>query len=170
MLIAKQNFWNDADQATRLLKERTSLSGLIETCHTIFTEIEEVDILMEMAREEEDKDGEKEASTPAGRTGKKGPGNFPLISPWTARTMPGTPLYPSMPVPAAQIPRTGRRCSFACIPRWIDKRGYKYKVIDYQPGDEARHQRGHPPRFRGELLRFYEGGIRRPPSGPHLPL
>ena len=27
MLIAKQDFWNDADQATRLLKERTSLSG-----------------------------------------------------------------------------------------------------------------------------------------------
>ena len=47
MFIAREDFWNDADTATRLLKERTTISGLIETCDTIFTEIEDAQVMLE---------------------------------------------------------------------------------------------------------------------------
>ena len=42
-----------------------------------------------------------------------------------------------MRVPGVPIPRTGLKCCSGCIPRWIDKKGYKCQVIDFQEGDEA---------------------------------
>ncbi|MBA3010217.1 MAG: PCRF domain-containing protein, partial [Proteobacteria bacterium] len=60
--IARQDFWDDADKATDLLKERTTLSGLLETCQSISDDIEEADLLLEMALEESDKESEQEVA------------------------------------------------------------------------------------------------------------
>jgi len=136
MLIAKEDFWNDADQATRLLKERTSLSGLIETCRTIFTEIEEVDILMELAREEDDKEGEKEAAallTTLEKKVQKFSIDVTLDSEDDARDA----IVSINAGAGGTDSQDWTEMLFRMYTRWIDKRGFKCKIIDYQPGDEA---------------------------------
>ena len=41
-MTAREDFWNDPDRATALLKERTRVSDLIDTWDGIFEEIDEV--------------------------------------------------------------------------------------------------------------------------------
>ena len=45
-----------------MLKERTTIAGLIDTCNAIFSEIEDVEVLLELAKEESDKAAEQEAA------------------------------------------------------------------------------------------------------------
>ncbi len=47
--IAKEDFWDDQDKATQLLKERTRISELIDECESIYKEVEEVLIQLENA-------------------------------------------------------------------------------------------------------------------------
>ena len=61
-IVAQKNFWNDSDKATDLLKERTSLSNLLETWENIYKNIEDADVLLELAHEESDKDSENEVA------------------------------------------------------------------------------------------------------------
>ncbi|MBF0468150.1 MAG: PCRF domain-containing protein, partial [Desulfamplus sp.] len=58
--IAKEDFWNDTDKATTLLKERTRISELIDAWELIHQDIEDADTLLALAREEADKDAELE--------------------------------------------------------------------------------------------------------------
>jgi len=59
-LLSREDFWDDADKATALLKERTLLSNLLETWENIYKDIEEADILLELSLEESDKESELE--------------------------------------------------------------------------------------------------------------
>jgi peptide chain release factor 2 len=136
MLTARQDFWNDADQATRLLKERTFLSGLIETCHTIFTEIEEVGIFMELAQEEEDKEGEKEAAALLAKLEKKIQ-KFSIDITLDGEDDARDAIVSINAGAGGTDSQDWTEMLFRMYTRWMDKRGFKYKIIDYQPGDEA---------------------------------
>jgi peptide chain release factor 2 len=54
-----------------------------------------------------------------------------------AKTTQKTPLFPSMPEPAAPKPRIGQRCSLECIPDGSNAKVTSSELIDFQPGDEA---------------------------------
>ena len=124
---------------------------------------------MEMAREEEDKDGEKEASTLLAALEKKVQ-KFSIDITLDGEDDARDAIVSINAGAGGTDSQDWTEMLFRMYTRWIDKRGYKYKVIDYQPGDEA-GIKGATLHVSGEkLLRFYEGGIRRPPSGPHLPL
>jgi len=59
-MISREDFWNDPDLATLLLKERTVISDLIETWNSIFQEIEDADTLLSLAHEEGDRQAEQD--------------------------------------------------------------------------------------------------------------
>ena len=58
--IAKQEFWNDNERAQKILQKNKSLKDTIEEYENIENGLEEVEILIEMALEEDDDSIEKE--------------------------------------------------------------------------------------------------------------
>ncbi|RLA87634.1 MAG: peptide chain release factor 2 [Deltaproteobacteria bacterium] len=61
--IAKPGFWDDAARAALLLKERTALSQILEHWQTQQQKFEEIDILLQLAVEEEDEQALEEVAT-----------------------------------------------------------------------------------------------------------
>ncbi|MDD9302877.1 MAG: peptide chain release factor 2 [Desulfobacter sp.] len=136
LLIAKQDFWDNADKATSLLKERTAISGLIETCNTIFTEIEDAEVLLELAREASDKEIEQEAGdllTAIEKKIKRFSVEITLDNEDDSRDA----IVSINAGAGGTDSQDWTEMLFRMYTRWIDKKGYKCQIIDYQVGDEA---------------------------------
>ena len=136
MIISKEDFWNDSDKATNLLKERTRLSNLIEALANIYKDIEDADILLELALEESDKDSEKEVAALLSILEKK------IKKFWVQITLDGEDdardaLVSINAGAGGTDSQDWAEMLFRMYTRWIDKKGYKFQIIDYQPGDEA---------------------------------
>ena len=134
--IAQEDFWNDNDKATELLKERTRISDLIEAWQGIYTQIEDADTLLELAREEKDKDVEKEVEIQLRRLEKK-------IKKFSIDIMLNDVDDTRNAIVSINAGAGGTDSQdwaeklFRMYTRWISKKGYKLQIIDYQPGDEA---------------------------------
>jgi peptide chain release factor 2 len=134
--IAREDFWNDNDKATELLKERTRISDLIEAWQAIYTEIEDAETLLELAREEGDKEVEKEVESQLKRLGKK-------IKTFSIDIMLNDVDDAKNAIVSINAGAGGTDSQdwaeklFRMYTRWISKKGYKLQIIDYQPGDEA---------------------------------
>ena len=134
--IAREDFWNDNDKATELLKERTRISDLIEAWQAIFTEIEDADTMLELAREEKDKEVEKEVESQLQRLEKR-------IKTFSIEIMLNDVDDARNAIVSINAGAGGTDSQdwaeklFRMYTRWISKKGYKLQIIDYQPGDEA---------------------------------
>lgn len=53
-IIAQEGFWDNPEQTKPLLRERTALAAKVDQFHTLAREIEDSEMLLEMAIEEED--------------------------------------------------------------------------------------------------------------------
>ncbi len=136
MIVSREDVWNDPDNATRLLKERTRISGLIETFESITEDIEDADVLLELAQEESDKESEQEV-------GELLFGLESRIKKFSvAITLDGeddsrNALVSINAGAGGTDSQDWAEMLFRMYTRWVDKKGYKCQVIDYQPGDEA---------------------------------
>ncbi|MEH0021340.1 MAG: peptide chain release factor 2 [Desulfobacter sp.] len=136
LLIAREDFWNDSDTATRLLKERTTISGLIETCDAIFSDIEDAEVLLELAREESDKESEQEAADLLAGLEKKIK-KFSVEVTLDGEDDARDAIVSINAGAGGTDSQDWAEMLFRMYTRWIDKKGYKCQVIDYQVGDEA---------------------------------
>ncbi|SPF46320.1 Peptide chain release factor 2 [Syntrophobacter sp. SbD1] len=59
-MMAKQDFWENQEASRDVLKERSELNGIIQTWRTLSGDIEDNELLFEMAVEEEDESNLKE--------------------------------------------------------------------------------------------------------------
>ncbi|MBU1344076.1 MAG: peptide chain release factor 2 [Proteobacteria bacterium] len=135
-IISKEDFWNDADKATDLLKERTILSNLLENWESIYKDIEDAEILLELALEESDKESEMEVAgliSVLEKRIKKFSVQITLDSEDDARDA----LVSINAGAGGTDSQDWAEMLFRMYTRWMDKKGYKYQIIDYQPGDEA---------------------------------
>ncbi len=135
-IISKENFWNDADTATILLKERNTLSKLLETWETLYSGIEDADVLLELAHEESDKESEKEVADLIHSLEKKIK-RFSVEVTLDGEDDERDALLSINAGAGGTDSQDWAEILFRMYTRWIDKKGYKYQIIDYQPGDEA---------------------------------
>lgn len=136
MIVSREDVWNDPDNATRLLKERTRISGLIETFESITEDIEDADVLLELAQEESDKESEQEVGEllfGLESRIKKFSVAITLDSEDDSRNA----LVSINAGAGGTDSQDWAEMLFRMYTRWVDKKGYKCQVIDYQPGDEA---------------------------------
>ncbi|MCD4723170.1 MAG: PCRF domain-containing protein, partial [Desulfobacula sp.] len=130
IIISKENFWNDSDKATGLLKERTYLSNLLETWENIYKDIEDADILLELALEESDKDSEKEVAVLLSvleKKIKKFSVQITLDDEDDARDA----LVSINAGAGGTDSQDWAEMLLRMYTRWIDKKGYKFQIIDY---------------------------------------
>ncbi len=119
-----------------MLKERTTLSHLLESCRSISDDIEEAELLLEMAQEESDKESEAEVADLVALLEekiKKFSINITLNNEDDARDA----LVSINAGAGGTDSQDWAEMLFRMYTRWIDKKGYKLQIIDYQPGDEA---------------------------------
>ena len=135
-MSAQKDFWDDADKATTLLKERTYISNLIETWENIFSDIEDSEVLLDLALEESDKEIENEVSDILTRLAKKMK-DFSIQITLDGEDDTKNALVSINAGAGGTDSQDWAEMLFRMYTRWIDKKGYKLTIIDFQPGDEA---------------------------------
>ncbi len=133
---ANPDFWEDAVKAQKVQKEMKALQGWIEAWESLHREVEDAAGLAEMAEAEGDDDvlSEVEASLPALDQRltdielKKMLGGEDDARPAILSITSGAGGTES---------QDWTRMLYEMYTRWLDKRGFKYEVLDLQEGEEA---------------------------------
>ena len=135
-IISKDGFWDNPDGTTSILKERTSISSKLDTFNAVSGELEECELLLDLAIEESDSETTEEVSQQLtqldARIAKlsfdlmldgEDDGNNAIIS-----------INAGAGGTEAQ---DWAEMLFRMYSRWVERKGFKSEIIDFQPGDEA---------------------------------
>lgn len=134
--VAKEGFWDDPDHAAEVLKERAHLSEKIDTLKNLQQEIEDAEVLLELAEEEVDDEAAAEVDRRIESIGKK-------LDKLSIDLMLSDEDDRSDAIVSINAGAGGTDSQdwaemlFRMYTRWVERRGYQLELIDYQPGDEA---------------------------------
>ena len=119
-----------------MLKERTQLAGMIARFQQLYSELEESDLLLDLALEEADSETLAEVSQSVHATEKK-------VDDLTLQLMLSGEDDRKNCIVSINAGAGGTEAQdwaemlFRMYTRWIERKGFKIEVIDFQPGDEA---------------------------------
>ncbi len=132
----KGDFWNDRDKASALLKEKNSLRAMVEDWHGQRKALQEIQILYDLAREENDEDALGDVATELEQLEKS-------VRDSELKRMLGSEQDPMNAIMSIHAGAGGTEAQdwaemlMRMYLRWAEKRGFKTTIIDYLPGDEA---------------------------------
>ena len=136
-MMSSKDFWEkDQDQISRISQERASLNDKIDTWHTLHEQVEDAEILADMAKEENDETTLKEIFDDIRLTLKK-------VTKLQLDSLLSDPDDKRNAIVAINAGAGGTEAQdwvemlFRMYVRWAENRGMKAQVIDYLPGDEA---------------------------------
>jgi peptide chain release factor 2 len=136
MIIAKEGFWDKPEDTKSILKERTSLSGKIDSFEKLEKELEENEILLELAIEESDEEALQEVIQQIIRLEKKSDA-------LTLNVMLDGEDDDKNAIVSINAGAGGTEAQdwaemlFRMYSRWVERKGYAFELIDFQPGEEA---------------------------------
>ena len=119
-----------------MLKERSLLSHRVETFHALEKDIEEAEILLELAVEEADSDAQHEASEQIASLGRR-IHQFSLDMMLDGEDDPNNAIISINAGAGGTEAQDWAEMLFRMYLRWVEGKGFKSSVIDFQPGDEA---------------------------------
>ncbi|MGD9245643.1 MAG: peptide chain release factor 2 [Desulfobacterales bacterium] len=135
-LIAKKDFWDNPEDTKPVLKERTLISGKVAKINKLSTDLEESQILLDLAIEESDADTIEEVSQQIQAIDKN-------IKKLSIDLMLDGADDQNNAIISINAGAGGTEAQdwaemlFRMYTRWIERKGFKLDIIDYQPGDEA---------------------------------
>jgi len=119
-----------------LLKERTAISNKIDRFKKLWADLEENQILLDLAVEESDADALDEVAQQSGELDI-------LIDQLSLDLLLDGAEDPKNAIMSINAGAGGTEAQdwaemlFRMYSRWIERRGFKFEMIDFQPGDEA---------------------------------
>ncbi len=135
-IVSQKDFWDNPEKAPVILKEQTQLTDTIGRFNALSDDLEECAILLDMAMEESDDDATKDASVQLNdidsrikslslelMLSEEDDGNSAIIS-----------INAGAGGTEAQ---DWAEMLFRMYSRWVERKGFKTEVIDFQAGDEA---------------------------------
>ncbi|MBW2706475.1 MAG: peptide chain release factor 2 [Deltaproteobacteria bacterium] len=134
--IARDGFWDNPEDSKTILQERTLISNKIDRFKKLWGDLEENQILLELAVEESDAEVLAEASQQTKALDK-------LIDRLSLDLMLDGEDDSRNVIMSINAGAGGTEAQdwaemlFRMYSRWIERRGYKFEMIDFQPGDEA---------------------------------
>ena len=134
--IAKDGFWDNPEETKPILKERTSLSNKIDKFSSLANDLEENQILLDLAVEESDEETLAEVSQHIGDLDQR-------IDSLSLEFMLDGEDDSKNAIVSINAGAGGTEAQdwaemlFRMYTRWIERRGYKIELIDFQPGEEA---------------------------------
>lgn len=135
-IISRENFWDDPEAAKPFLKERTLISNQIEKIQELEKELEDCEVLVELAEEEDDPESLQEAAEQAIRLKKK-------VRTISLEIMLSDKDDTNNAIVSINAGAGGTEAQdwaemlFRMYLRYVERKGFKSEIIDYQPGDEA---------------------------------
>jgi len=132
----KEDFWNDTERATAVLKEKNSLMTTVEAWHFKQSAISDVQVLYDMAVEEQDEGALEDISAELELLRKS-------VRETELKMMLGSEQDSMPAIMSIHAGAGGTEAQdwaemlMRMYLRWAEKRGYKATIIDYLPGDEA---------------------------------
>jgi len=135
-MTAKESFWEDPSKAKIILKERSLLSGAIEKWQSLHEAVEDCDVLFDPATEEDDEKSLEEAHALSVQLEKK-------IKSFSVELMLNGEDDKNNAIMSINAGAGGTEAQdwaemlFRMYSRWIEHKGIKLSMIDYQAGDEA---------------------------------
>ena len=134
--IARDGFWDNPDATTAILKERTFLGQRIDTFHGLEKELEDAGILLELAIEEADADTMAEVSGQIGELGRR-LHQFSLDMMLDGVDDQNNAIISINAGAGGTEAQDWAEMLFRMYLRWVEGKGFKADIVDYQPGDEA---------------------------------
>jgi peptide chain release factor 2 len=135
-LVAKEGFWNKPDDAKTVLKERTVLSQRLERFSGMASEIEDAQGIYEMAVEESDAptlaDLSRQAADLLQRVDR-----FALELMLDGEDDDKNAIVSINAGAGGTEAQDWAEMLYRMYSRWVERKGYKLELIDYQPGEEA---------------------------------
>ena len=134
--MAGEKFWNDPDQTKVILKERSLLSGAILRWQALYADVEECEVLLDLALEAGDEKSEDEARKLSEAVEGK-------LKKFTIEVMLDGDDDTRNAIVSVNAGAGGTEAQdwaemlFRMYSRWIESKGFKLNLIDYQAGDEA---------------------------------
>lgn len=135
-MIAQEGFWDNPEDTTAILKERTSLAEKIDTYRKLAMDLEESGILLDLAIEESDTATMAEVTRILDDIAKR-------IRTLSFKLMLDGEDDGKNAIVSINSGAGGTEAQdwaemlFRMYLRWVEKKSFKISVIDYQPGDEA---------------------------------
>ena len=134
--MAKDGFWDNPDESRDILRERTRLADKIEGFKSLCTDLEEAELLLDLGLEEDDAQTVKEAEQQTGTMAKR-------IRAFTLALMLDNPDDANNAIVSINSGAGGTEAQdwaemlFRMYSRWVERKGFGFEMIDFQPGDEA---------------------------------
>ncbi len=135
-IIAGPGFWDAPDKSKPLLKERTAIADNLDCFKRLQQDIEDNDVLLEMALDESDTDTLTEIETQLKALDAE-------IEKFSLRLMLDGKNDANNAIVSINAGAGGTEAQdwaemlFRMYVRWVERHGYKSEIIDFQPGDEA---------------------------------
>ncbi|MDO9567057.1 MAG: peptide chain release factor 2 [Candidatus Desulfaltia sp.] len=135
-LVAKKDFWDNPEETRLVLKERTVITNKIKRWKRLYNDLEESKILFGLAREESDADTIEEATQQV-RDIKGRIKEFSLDLTLSAADDQNNAIVSINAGAGGTDAQDWVEMLFRMYTRWVEQKGFKISIIDYQPGDEA---------------------------------
>jgi len=135
-ITGRPDFWSDAENAQRLLKEQSQVKGAIDEWEKLSQELEDTEVLAELSFEEEDEETAKEAQVKISEIEKK-------VESLEFKRILGEPDDENNAIVSINAGAGGTEAQdwaemlLRMYIRYAEINGYGVEMLDYQPGEEA---------------------------------
>jgi peptide chain release factor 2 len=130
------DFWNDNEKAQRILKQISLEKKWIEKFHDLFNEFEEIVLFAELAEKEKDQNAQEEAQRNLEQIQKK-IDEFEFESTLSGEDDPKNALLIIHSGAGGTESQDWASMLLRMYCRFIERKGFKYEIIDYLAGEEA---------------------------------
>jgi peptide chain release factor 2 len=167
--MSRDGFWGNPEAATAILRERTQLANRIDQYTQMMAELEENELLLSMALDEEDEKTQADVARQADTLAKRIHTysiNITLVGDHDASNA----IVAINAGAGGTDAQDWAEMMFRMYLRWAEQRGFASEIIDLQPGDEA-GIKSTTFTVKGQYAFGYlKSEIRRSPAGAYLPV
>lgn len=135
-MMADPSFWDNQEKAQKVIKEANEKKEVFQTFNKMEDLIEEITILLDMLREEEDQDIRAEIETDLAELAQV-VNQFELDMLLNEPYDKNNAIVELHPGAGGTESQDWGEMLYRMYTRWVEKKGFSYKVLDYQSGDEA---------------------------------
>ena len=135
-IIAKDGFWDNPEDSKSILKERTLIANKLDQFRKLWHDLEENQILLDLAIEESDSETLEEAAQQA-ESLDEAIDRFSLDIVLDGKDDAKNAIVSINAGAGGTEAQDWAEMLFRMYSRWIERRGFKFELIDFQPGDEA---------------------------------
>ena len=135
-IISKDGFWDNPEDSKSILKERTTISNKLDRFKKLWNDLEESQILLDLAMEESDPETFEEVAQQAGSL-DEAIDKFSLDLMLDGKDDGRNAIVSINAGAGGTEAQDWAEMLFRMYSRWVERRGFKFELIDFQPGDEA---------------------------------